>query len=167
MHNWMTDEPTEWLSDWPKQCFSQGTHWITVKMLKDSASEISCSLNSSKKMASKDGDWLSLSYSNTCLDTTARQIVAKVLGAFSGNRFLQMKISRIILGTFSWEACWMEIKEGGFRFCKYGVWEKFVAGEWPASRFSAWRSILEFRSLDLRFSMFLRFADYVRCCEFS
>ena len=75
-----------------------------------------------------------------------------------------MKISRVILGTFSWEASRMEIKVCSFRFCKYGVWEKSVAGEWPSLRFWSWRSILEFCSLDRRFSMFLRFVASHRDC---
>ena len=61
----------------------------------------------------------------------------------------------------------MEIKVCSFRFCKYGVWENSVARERVGSRFWPWRSILEFCSLDRRFSMFLRFVDSDRCCKVS
>ena len=54
-----------------------------------------------------------------------------------------------------------------FRFCKYGVWENSVARERATSRFSSWRFIFEFCSLDRRFSMFLRFDDSDRDCEAS
>ena len=52
-------------------------------------------------MASKDGDSLSLSYSNIFLVQAASEIERKVLGAFSVNFLLQMQISRDIIGAFA------------------------------------------------------------------
>ena len=51
-------------------------------------------------LASKDGDPLSLSYSNIFLVQAAGQKLRKVLGGVSENLSLQIRISRDILGTF-------------------------------------------------------------------